>query len=113
MWSVPFDHVLYSNWMGFGLLKERVLHSTSLLYNVMYNGRQTWFKRKEFHSNASRLIYCEATICVFGTMGNPKITQATIYVLPRNYADLSPNVKQVVDSESWAQAVSHLVRDSK
>ena len=47
MYSVPFDHNLYSNWCGVGIFKKQ--DSISHLFDTMYYEKETTcFARKEF-----------------------------------------------------------------
>ena len=67
MYSCPFDHNLYKNWLSVGIFDKG---STKGFANKMYYKRQNGFKRKKFHKDLSPLFY--------GTKGLPFAIKATM-----------------------------------
>ena len=56
MYSVPFDHNLYSNWCGVGIFKKQ--DSISHLFDTMYYEKETTcFARKEFKAVSNQLVF--------------------------------------------------------
>ena len=69
MYSVPYDHNLYSNWCGVGIFD--FVADTSGYFDMMYNNTERGFKRKDFWSNLDPLTYKEDSMFVVqATMDN-------------------------------------------
>ena len=66
MYSAPYDHNLYSNWLAVGIFKEG---PTDQHYQRMYNEHESHFKRKEFYYNTDKVEYSNGQFKVTGSMG--------------------------------------------
>ena len=54
MYSLPWDHGLYSNWLAVGIFP---LGSTAGFFDKMYYDTEKNFKRKEFYRDVSSVVY--------------------------------------------------------
>lgn len=110
MWSVPYDHTLYSNWLAVGVRKGN--HDEGN-FNDMYSNSETWFKRGQFckyvdekcctQTNRIMLLGCRTigtvesagagdcnTVKVTGTMGSTHKSDIVIDVWPVDSCNAAP-----------------------
>ncbi|XP_060735712.1 uncharacterized protein LOC132852491 [Tachysurus vachellii] len=64
MFSVPFDYILYENYLALGIFENQVSCNHNLFYE-MYNMKGTFTRQK---ATGSEVMYSGQGICVKGTM---------------------------------------------
>ncbi|XP_060074368.1 tereporin-Ca1-like [Ylistrum balloti] len=101
MWSVPFNHDYYQNWLGVGLTKPGKTKHDKSWYKTMYyqsNTSELSFIRKKFYTDVNPVTISDEDFEVEGTIGSTHIADAHIVVRPRNEKDYAPSLLKVWES---------------
>ena len=91
MYSLPWDHGLYSNWLAVGIFP---LSSTVGFFDKMYYDTEKNFKRKEFYRDVSPVVYREdPEFEVSAQTGKGHKERINVKVYPKKIQMLAPNKK--------------------
>ena len=66
MYSVPYNHDHYSNWIGVGLFPKS---DQTKKFSEMYWGKEYNFKRKEFYYDVDPVMFQGSGFLAVGTCG--------------------------------------------
>nr|AXS67889.1 coluporin-17 [Colubraria reticulata] len=101
MWSVPYDHLIYSNWLALGMSKkgQSTEQKNKVWYRDMYESTSSmslYFKRKKFRHDQNPITFRDDDVKIYAVMTNGRKCYVRISFLPVNDADLAPNVRQAL-----------------
>ncbi|XP_069134263.1 tereporin-Ca1-like [Argopecten irradians] len=93
MWSVPFNHDYYTNWLAVGITKPGYKQHDENWYNTMYYESNTpvlEFRRKQFYNDVNPVTFPDGEFEVEGNMGSTHISNVHITVKPCKSKDYAP-----------------------
>lgn len=77
MWSVPYSHMFYSNYIAVGITSE------TTDFDTMYNGFGEWFQRAECAAAPGFVEKCNDLFCVRATVVDSSYkAAATVQIIP-------------------------------
>ena len=94
MWSVPYDHNIYDNWLAVGITKPGVTDHDRNWFDIMYYKNDGWFKRGCFGQHCDPITFADSEFIVTGTMGSAHKTTVVIVVKPRREVDYCIPIKK-------------------
>ncbi|XP_033748209.1 tereporin-Ca1-like [Pecten maximus] len=102
MWSVPFNHDYYTNWLAVGLTKPGFTAHDKAWYDTMYYHSNTpilKFNRKNFYENVNPVTFSDGDFEVEGNMGSTHIANVHIIVRPCNKRDYAQSLLKVFEKK--------------
>nr|AXS67894.1 coluporin-22 [Colubraria reticulata] len=100
MWSVPFDELSHSNWMGLGMTEHvnATIPAGNTWFELMYHKESTpdlRFQRKEYYHHTGTVELRNDDFTILGMMTTDKRAVITVTFLPHqdNYEYLAPDIR--------------------
>ena len=96
MWSVPYNHDFYDNWLAIGI-HGTATHSDR--FNQMYYDKSgTWFRREKYQNTSNEVRFSNEDFVVTGTMGTSHKPTVNITFRPKQYDDYCDSIKEKLNS---------------
>lgn len=91
MWSVPYSHDFYSNWLAIGAHKQ---HDSEDFRRMYHDSDADWFDRKEYYYDSESFAFEAEDHYIVGTMSTNHKAKVEISVYPKTCEHMAPKFKE-------------------
>ena len=99
MWSVPYNHDFYDNWLAIGIRNSEP-HSDRFK-QMYYEKKCTWFQREKYKKTTNEVCFSNADFDIAGTMGTSHKPTVNITFRPRKSDDYCDSIKKQLKSAQF------------
>nr|KAG5686945.1 hypothetical protein BaRGS_029483 [Batillaria attramentaria] len=101
MWSVPFNHDHYSNWLAVGLSRKGYTKhpDDNVLFDQMYDGasdENVSFERHEYWTSMDPIKFSDGDISLEATMGSSHKAEVRVIVRPVDNKNLADPIRSLL-----------------
>ncbi|KAK7462546.1 hypothetical protein BaRGS_00038402 [Batillaria attramentaria] len=101
MWSVPFNHDYFTNWLAVGLSRKGYTNhpGDNALFDQMYSGKSDLniaFERHQYWTSMDPIIFSDGDISLEATMGSSHKAEVRVIVRPVDNKNLADPIRSLL-----------------